>query len=72
MQGAGHMGRYDKSARCARRPVDAEIAAVDTPELTLNAQHLAAEILRLHCQPADCWTSELDLRPAKEAYWQHC
>ena len=52
--------------------IDAEIAHGSTQELTLNAQHLAAEILRLHSQPADCWTSELDLRPAKEAYWQHC
>ncbi len=52
--------------------IDAEIASAETAELTLNAQHLAAEILRLHRQPADYWTSELDLRPAKEAYWQHC
>jgi NAD(P)-dependent dehydrogenase (short-subunit alcohol dehydrogenase family) len=52
--------------------IDAEIAHGQTSELTLNAEHLAAEILRLHSQPADCWTSELDLRPAKEAYWQHC
>ncbi len=52
--------------------VDAEIANGEAEGLTLSAQHLAAEILRLHGQPADCWTSELDLRPAKEAYWQHC
>jgi NAD(P)-dependent dehydrogenase (short-subunit alcohol dehydrogenase family) len=52
--------------------VDAEIANGDAEGLTLNAQHLAAEILRLHRQPSDCWTSELDLRPAQEAYWQHC
>jgi NAD(P)-dependent dehydrogenase (short-subunit alcohol dehydrogenase family) len=52
--------------------IDAEIAPAETRELTLNAQHLAAEILRLHRQPADCWTSELDMRPSKEAYWQHC
>jgi NAD(P)-dependent dehydrogenase (short-subunit alcohol dehydrogenase family) len=53
--------------------VDADISDGEVAEgPALNPEHLAAEILRLHLQPADCWTSELDLRPAAEKFWEHC
>jgi NAD(P)-dependent dehydrogenase (short-subunit alcohol dehydrogenase family) len=54
--------------------IDAEIAHHDenAADVALKAEHLAAEIHRLHQQPKDCWTSELDLRPSTEKYWEHC
>jgi NAD(P)-dependent dehydrogenase (short-subunit alcohol dehydrogenase family) len=53
--------------------IDAEISdGEDDNGPTVNAEHLVAEILRLHLQPPDCWTSELDMRPATERFWEHC
>lgn len=34
--------------------------------------HIAYSILAVHRQPRTAWTSELDLRPASEQFWQHC
>jgi NAD(P)-dependent dehydrogenase (short-subunit alcohol dehydrogenase family) len=34
----------------------------------LTPDHIAAEYLRLHRQPRDAWTHELDLRPWKETF----
>ena len=33
---------------------------------------LARMIHALHMQPRSCWTSELDLRPWNERFWEHC
>jgi len=55
--------------------VDAEIAE----EQELNGQlvqsdpdDIAESILSLHRQPRTAWSSEIDLRPWNEAFWEHC
>lgn len=37
-----------------------------------DPDHIAYSILAIHRQPKSAWTSELDLRPAKEKFWEHC
>lgn len=34
----------------------------------LNPEHIAEQYWQLHCQPRDCWTHELDLRPWMETF----
>jgi NAD(P)-dependent dehydrogenase (short-subunit alcohol dehydrogenase family) len=34
--------------------------------------HIAESIEFLHRQPRTAWTSEMDLRPWEEQFWQHC
>ena len=34
----------------------------------LNPEHIADQYWQLHCQPRDCWTHELDLRPWMETF----
>ncbi len=34
----------------------------------LNPEHIAEQYWQLHCQPRDCWTHELDLRPWLETF----
>lgn len=34
----------------------------------LNPDHIAEQYWQLHCQPRDCWTHELDLRPWMETF----
>ena len=34
----------------------------------LNPEHIAEHYWQLHCQPRDCWTHELDLRPWMETF----
>jgi len=37
-----------------------------------DPDHIAYSVLAVHHQPRSAWTSELDLRPADERFWQHC
>ncbi|WP_150304486.1 SDR family oxidoreductase [Pseudomonas saliphila] len=34
----------------------------------LHPEHIAEQYWQLHCQPRDCWTHELDLRPWMETF----
>lgn len=34
----------------------------------VNPEHIAEQYWQLHCQPRDCWTHELDLRPWVEKF----
>lgn len=54
--------------------VDADIRSADKVEPYVQAlpEDIAELILNLHRQPRSCWTSELDLRPAQEQFWEHC
>lgn len=54
--------------------VDADIRTGDQVEPYPQALpgDIAALILNLHRQPRSCWTSELDVRPAQEQFWEHC
>jgi NAD(P)-dependent dehydrogenase (short-subunit alcohol dehydrogenase family) len=55
--------------------VDAEIAEEQQPNRQLvqsNPEDIAQSILALHRQPRTAWSSEIDLRPWNEAFWEHC
>jgi len=53
--------------------IDADIwDGIPTAGLQMLPHHLAETILALHSQPKSCWTSELDMRPAGERFWEHC
>lgn len=55
--------------------IDADIAE-DAPVLPTSTQAdpaaIAASVLAIHRQPRSAWTSELDLRPWNEKFWEHC
>jgi NAD(P)-dependent dehydrogenase (short-subunit alcohol dehydrogenase family) len=38
----------------------------------INPEELAELLWSVHQQPRSCWTSELDVRPAEEEFWEHC
>jgi NAD(P)-dependent dehydrogenase (short-subunit alcohol dehydrogenase family) len=42
----------------------------DEPQI--KAHDLAELFWMLHTQPRSCWSSEVDARPADEAFWEHC
>ena len=55
--------------------IDADIREGASAELNLPQaypEHIADLIYNLHGQPKSTWTSELDIRPYNEAFWQHC
>lgn len=37
-----------------------------------DPQHIADLLYTLHCQPKSAWTSEIDVRPWNERFWEHC
>jgi len=37
-----------------------------------DPDHIAHSILSIHRQPRTAWTSEMDLRPWNEGFWEHC
>ena len=61
-----------KGIHVAHCIIDGEVSDTGADSLSMNPKHVAHEIMRLHLQPNDCWTSELDLRPAREKFWEHC
>ena len=54
--------------------VDADIAEDDKPADPSQAlpDDIALSLLHLHRQPRSAWTSEMDLRPWREQFWEHC
>lgn len=46
----------------------AEAAANLPPDTLINPSSIAETYWRLHCQPRDAWTHELDLRPYGETW----
>lgn len=60
----------------AHAVIDADIGddeqAVAQRDAEANPEHIAEAILALHNQPKTAWTSELDLRPWNEHFWEHC
>jgi NAD(P)-dependent dehydrogenase (short-subunit alcohol dehydrogenase family) len=55
--------------------VDADIAEAMKPTGQLvqsDPDDIAESILALHRQPRTAWSSEIDLRPWNEAFWEHC
>lgn len=53
--------------------IDADIHEGEVrPHTQADPDHIAYSILAVHRQPRTAWTSELDLRPADERFWEHC
>lgn len=54
--------------------IDGDIAdSTPTSEIPqIDPLDLAEIFLALHLQPKTCWSSELDVRPSNESFWQHC
>ena len=55
--------------------IDADIS--ESNEVTADfpqsdPDHIAQTIVMLHRQPASAWSSEIDLRPWNEKFWEHC
>ena len=47
-----------------------ELHGADVPQA--EPEHIAELVWMLHRQPRSAWTSELDVRPADERFWEHC
>ncbi len=54
--------------------IDGDIAESDEPstEPQIQPLELAQTFCMLHRQPRSCWTSEIDVRPSSETFWDHC
>jgi NADP-dependent 3-hydroxy acid dehydrogenase YdfG len=37
-----------------------------------NPADIAEILLGIHRQPKSAWTSEIDVRPSEERFWEHC
>jgi NAD(P)-dependent dehydrogenase (short-subunit alcohol dehydrogenase family) len=66
---------WPKGIHVAHVIIDADIFEPDDPQKSAqqaDPAHIADAVLTLHRQPKTAWTSELDLRPWNEVFWQHC
>ncbi|HEU5295365.1 MAG TPA: SDR family NAD(P)-dependent oxidoreductase [Burkholderiaceae bacterium] len=66
---------WPQGIHVAHAVIDADIREEpggDTDAVQADPSHVADSILALHKQPKTAWTSELDLRPWNEAFWEHC
>jgi len=64
---------WPKGIHVAHLLIDADIregVPEDYPQS--DPAHVAESIEFLHRQPRTAWTSEMDLRPWDEQFWQHC
>jgi NAD(P)-dependent dehydrogenase (short-subunit alcohol dehydrogenase family) len=54
--------------------IDGDIAESDEPSAEKQIEPLdwAQTFYMLHRQPRSCWTSEIDVRPSGEVFWEHC
>ena len=50
--------------------IQEEAEAMDYPQA--RPQDIADLIGTLHRQPQSCWSSEIDVRPWNERFWEHC
>lgn len=66
---------WPKGIHVAHVVIDADIrddqTAVDD-EAHSDPEHIAEIVLNLHRQPRSAWTSEIDIRPWNEKFWEHC
>jgi NAD(P)-dependent dehydrogenase (short-subunit alcohol dehydrogenase family) len=66
---------WPKGIHVAHLVIDADIQDDLTPaddEAHSDPNHIAETVLHLHNQPKSAWTSEIDLRPWNEKFWEHC
>lgn len=55
--------------------IDADISEDSSKELLgtkSSPEDIAVSLLALHEQPRTAWSSEMDLRPWNEKFWEHC
>lgn len=55
--------------------IDADISedsSKELPGIKSSPEDIAVSILALHRQPRTAWSSEMDLRPWNERFWEHC
>lgn len=55
--------------------IDADISEVATKDQIGTSSvpdHIAETVLSVHRQPKTAWTSEIDIRPWNERFWEHC
>lgn len=64
---------WSEGIHVAHIMVDADIFEGEKhPHPQADPDHIAYSVLAVHRQPKTAWTSEMDLRPANERFWQHC
>jgi NADP-dependent 3-hydroxy acid dehydrogenase YdfG len=42
------------------------------PHAQADPADIADAVLAIHRQPKSAWSSEIDLRPWNERFWEHC
>lgn len=66
---------WPKGIHIAHLVIDADVAEQDSCQ-TYGAQaapeEIAQSVLAVHRQKKTAWTSELDIRPSNEQFWEHC
>jgi NAD(P)-dependent dehydrogenase (short-subunit alcohol dehydrogenase family) len=69
---AGELG--PQGVHVAHVVIDGDIAEADeqSDEPQIDPIELAQTFYMLHSQPRSCWTSEIDVRPSSEVFWEHC
>lgn len=66
---------WPKGIHVAHVVIDADIRddqTVADNEVHAEPEHIAEAVLNLHRQPKTAWTSEIDIRPWNERFWEHC
>ena len=66
---------WPQGIHVAHLVIDADIQDDKTPvdeEAHSDPEHIAETVLHLHNQPKSAWTSEMDIRPWNEKFWEHC
>jgi len=66
---------WPRGIHVAHVVIDADITDDQTPIDDLahsDPAHIAQVVLNLHEQPRSAWTSEADVRPWNERFWEHC
>ena len=64
---------WPKGVHVAHVMIDADINESEArTHPQAEPHHIADTLLFLHRQPRSAWTSELDLRPWNERFWEHC
>jgi NAD(P)-dependent dehydrogenase (short-subunit alcohol dehydrogenase family) len=66
---------WPRGIHVAHVVIDADITDDETPvdqEAHADPAHIPGIVLNLHNQPKSAWTSEIDVRPWNEKFWEHC
>ena len=67
--------QWPNGIHVAHLVIDADIREDDSvagPDAQANPDDIAEVVLALHRQPRSAWSSEVDIRPFNERFWEHC